>query len=161
MKIVTILGSTGAFYRLVDEIWAGPYPDRIMIPRLVEQGVRTFVNLTRWDERLLRFMRAYKKHLPNGTKHLNFPLWTYSLPPVEQMLHIVDAVEGHSPTYLHCRHGLDRTGVTAVLILMKRGMALQEALEHIATARGNQPQPSPRNNYHFRYLANAAKILAK
>ncbi len=149
------------FYRLVDEIWAGPYPDRTTIPLLLERGVRTFVNLTRWDEKIVYFIRAYKKHLPNGATHLNYPLWTYSLPPVEEMLTIVDAVELNAPAYLHCRHGLDRTGVTAVLILMKRGMTLPEALEHIARARGDQPQRSPRKPYHFRYLANAAEELGR
>ncbi len=149
------------FYRLVDEIWAGPYPDLAMIHQLLDKGVRTFVNLTRWDEKIVYWIRSYKRHLPAGVRHANFPLWTYSLPSLEDMLTIASTVEKDAPTYLHCRHGLDRTGVTAVLILMQRGMALQEALDHIASARGGMRYSSPRKDYHFSYLSDAAAKMGR
>jgi hypothetical protein len=149
------------FYQLVDEIWAGPYPNKKMIEQLVERGVCTFVNLTRWDEKIVYWIRSYKRHLPDRVGHLNFPLWTYSLPSLDAMLAIASTVENNSPSYLHCRHGIDRTGVTAVLILMKKGLTLPDAIEHIARAREGLPHRSPRKDYHFGYLADAAAKLGR
>ncbi len=88
-----------------------------------------------------------------------FPLWSYDIPPLDQMLQIVEALEKNSPAYLHCRQGLDRTGIVAMLALMKRGMRLGGALDHLAEVRRQLPNPSPRKKYHFRYLANADRQL--
>ena len=55
-------------------------------------------------------------------------------------LAIVKMVEDNAPTYVHCRQGLDRTGVIAALVLRKRGMELNEALSYLTFARYHFPK---------------------
>jgi protein-tyrosine phosphatase len=147
------------FYELCNNIWAGPYPSEAAIQKLTEYGVKTLINLTRDDEKLWFGLRSYRQFLPDGVRMFRFPLWSYDIPPLEQMLQIVEILEDKSPSYLHCRQGLDRTGIVAMLTLMKRGMQLGSALDHLSEVRRQLPNPSPRKKYHFRYLANAHRQL--
>lgn len=146
-------------YNLCDGVWAGLYPDKSSIRFLADSDVRTFVNLTRPDEKLFFGLRSYKDLLPGGAHHHRFPLYSYELPQVEVLLGIVDAIEERKPSYLHCRQGLDRTGTLAVLTLMKRGLRLNSALKHINDVRNGMEKHSPRRRYHFRYLWNAEKYI--
>lgn len=136
-------------YKLCDGVWAGEYPDESAILHLANEGVSTYVDLTRWDEQWVYSIQDYGKLLPEGARRFRFPLWTYWLPPLEKLLKIVSALENNIPSYVHCRQGLDRTGVIAALVLLKRGMKLEEALTYLKLARGT---PSPRKTYHLKYL---------
>ena len=140
-------------YRLCDGVWAGGYPDESAILKLGSEGVTTFVDLTRWDEQWVYRIKDYEKLLPEGARRFKFPLWTYWLPPVENLLAIVTVIENNAPTYVHCRQGLDRTGVIAALVLRKRGVELNEAPAYLTWARGTI---SPRKSYHLKYLKKAA-----
>lgn len=144
-------------YKLCDDVWAGGYPDLAAIQRLTAEGVTSFVDLTRRDEKWVYGIKNYDNLLPAGAKHLKFPLWTYWLPPVTRLLEIVKVLQGNSPSYLHCRQGLDRTGVIAALVLLSRGMALDDTLSYLKTARGAD---SPRFSYHLRYLERNASAAA-
>lgn len=143
-------------YRLCDGVWAGRYPDEPAIRQLTSEGVTTYVDLTRWDEQWVYSIKDYGKLLPEGARRFRFPLWTYWLPPIENLLAIVKMVEDNAPTYVHCRQGLDRTGVIAALVLRKRGMELNEALSYLTLARGTT---SPRKRYHLKYLKKAVLTL--
>lgn len=140
-------------YRLCDGVWAGGYPDELAILKLGSEGVTTFVDLTRWDEQWCYRIKDYEKLLPEGARRFRFPLWTYWLPPLGKLLEIVDVVENNLATYVHCRQGLDRTGVIATLVLLKRGMELDDALSYLKLARGIT---SPRKPYHLKYLKKNA-----
>jgi hypothetical protein len=146
-------------YRLCEGIWAGSYPDEQTIRKLTKYGVKTYVNLTRDDEKLWYGRRSYCRFLPNRSTLSRFPLWSYDLPPVNKLLHTSEILESGNPSYLHCRQGLDRTGAVAMLTLMKRGMSLNEAQAHLNKAREGLSDPSPRKKYHFRYLRNAEACL--
>jgi hypothetical protein len=146
-------------YELCEGIWAGLYPDESSIRLLVDIGVQAFVNLTRPDEKLFFRLGSYKDLLPKTAHHYRFPLYSYQLPPVDELLRIVDCLQSNPPSYLHCRQGLDRTGTIAVLTLMKRGMNLRDSLRHITEARNGMRKPSPRRRYHFRYLCNAERHI--
>jgi protein-tyrosine phosphatase len=76
---------------------------------------------------------------------------------VTRLLEIVRAIQDNSPSYLHCRHGLDRTGVIGALVLLSRGMALTDTLSYLRNARGAD---SPRLSYHLRYLERNASAAA-
>ncbi|MFH0825882.1 MAG: hypothetical protein V2B18_24265 [Pseudomonadota bacterium] len=149
------------FYNLYGNVWAGPYPGRGTIETLVGlHGVRSFVNLTRPDEKLVFGIRSYRRFLTDGAAMRKFELWTYDLPPVETLLQVVGTLMEDEPSYLHCRHGLDRTGTVAVLTLMKRfGLRLDDALAELNRRRSGLTEPSPRKRYHFRYLKNAEAHL--
>lgn len=143
-------------YQLCDGIWAGSYPDITAIQKLTAEGVAAYVDLTRWDEQWYFGIHDYEDLLPPGTRHFKFPLWTYWLPPVNRLLEIVRVLQGNSPSYIHCRQGLDRTGVIAALTLLSNGMELDEVLSYLKSARGTA---SPRKPYHLRYLKKNASAL--
>jgi len=143
-------------YKLSDGIWAGGYPDEAAIQQLTAEGITAYADLTRRDEQWVYRIKDYEKLLPPGAKHFKFALWTYWLPPLERLLEIVDIVEENVPSYVHCRHGLDRTGMIAALLLLKRGMGLDEALTYLRRARGTA---SPRKWYHLKYLKRSALAL--
>jgi len=145
-------------YKLCDGVWAGGYPDPSAIQRLTAEGVSSFVDLTRRDEQWVYGIKDYDNLLPGKANHLRFPLWTYWLPPVARLLEIVSVLQGNSPSYVHCRQGLDRTGVIAALVLLSRGMGLDEALAYLRSARGAD---SPRISYHLRYLRKNAAAVAQ
>jgi hypothetical protein len=146
-------------YNLCDGIWAGPYPYEAAIRKLTNYGVKTFVNLTRADEKLFFGLSSYRSLLSSGAQVFRFPLWSHDLPVIDELLPVVEVLINNRPSYLHCRQGLDRTGVVAVLTLMKRGMGWDSALEHLKNVRDEQSEPSPRKNYHLRYLKNADAFL--
>jgi len=92
-------------------------------------------------------------------KMCRFPLWSYDLPPVKELLNITETLQSESPSYLHCGQGLDRTGVVAMITLMTRGMLLADAQNFLNKSRKGLGQPSPRKKYHFRYLRNVEAYL--
>jgi len=143
-------------YKLCDGVWAGGYPDEAAIQQLTAEGVTAYADLTRRDEQWVYRIKDYGKLLPAGAKHFKFALWTYWLPPLAKLLEIVGIVEENVPSYVHCRQGLDRTGVIAALLLLKRGMGLDEALSYLRRARGTA---SPRKLYHLKYLKRSALAL--
>ncbi len=145
-------------YKLCDGVWAGTYPDEAAIRRLTAEGIVAYADLTRRDEQWVYRIKDYGKLLPQSTKHFRFPLWTYWLPPPARLLEIVKVVEENTPCYVHCRQGLDRTGVIAALVLMQRGLSLDEALSHLRHARGTT---TPRKSYHLKYLTKIAPVLAE
>jgi|GEM_PF-2373663 len=145
-------------YKLCEGVWAGEYPDGTTIRRLTDEGVVAYVDLTRWDEQWIYAIKDYGDLLPPGTKRFRFPLWTYWLPRAQRLWEIVRTVEENVPCYLHCRQGLDRTGMIAALILLHKGMSLDEALSHLRRARGAD---SPRKSYHVEYLKKMASAVAK
>lgn len=143
-------------YKLWDGTWAGGYPDEAAIQRLTAEGVTAYADLTRRDEQWVYRIKDYGNLLPAGAKHFKFGLWTYWLPPLARLMEIVSIIEQNVPSYVHCRQGLDRTGVIAALLLLKRGMGLDEALSYLRRARGTA---SPRKLYHLNYLRKSALAL--
>ncbi|MBI4964564.1 MAG: dual specificity protein phosphatase family protein [Desulfomonile tiedjei] len=140
-------------YKLCDRVWAGGYPDVAAIQRLTAEGVKSYINLTRRDEQWVYGIKSYESLLPAGANQLRFPLWTYWLPRVTRLLEIAQAVQGNAPSYVHCRQGLDRTGMIAALVLLSRGMTLDDTLSYLRNARGTD---SPRIPYHLKYLRKHA-----
>jgi protein tyrosine/serine phosphatase len=142
-------------YELGDGLWAGAYPDAQSIRELLDRGVKTFVNLTRRDEEWWGAIRSYQSMLPVGVNAVRYPLWTFFLPPPRKLIPLAKEIRSRAPVYLHCRHGLDRTGVMACLILMAEGLSSDEAVGRLQVLRSGLPARSPRRAYHFGYLKRA------
>jgi hypothetical protein len=143
-------------YELCEGVWAGEYPDRAAIERLTAEGVTSYVDLTRRDEQWVYGIKNYDNLLPANSSHMRFPLWTYWLPGLPRLLEIVGVVQGNCGSYIHCRKGLDRTGVIAALVLLSRGMSLDDTLSYLRRARG---EDSPRIPYHLKYLRNNSSVV--
>ena len=77
------------YYNLCDGIWAGEYPDKPMIDGLVDRGMRTFLNLTRQDEKLFFGIESYKDGLPTELNYFKQSLYAFGLPPVDEMMKLV------------------------------------------------------------------------
>jgi Tyrosine phosphatase family len=138
---------------------AGEYSDQPLVQRLIDADVKTFVNLTRPDEKLFFDIGSYRRHLPNGVNYYKHSLYAFGLAPVQDLMGIVKIIEDGKPSCLHCRQGLDRTGTVAVLTLMNRGLILRDALSEIRDRREGLEKASPGKRYHFRYLLKAGRQL--
>lgn len=115
---------------------AGEHPDggsesatRSRLTLLAEAGVRTFVDLTQEGE-----LPPYQQLLPQGTVYRNLPVRDHSVPEsAEQMRQIQNALahamNEDGATYVHCRAGIGRTGITVGCYLREKGQAPLAALD--------------------------------
>lgn len=115
---------------------AGEHPDggsdgatRSRLAQLVESGIRTFIDLTQEGE-----LPPYRQLLPPGVAYHNFPVRDHSIPDspehMRQIQHaLVQALREGGGTYVHCRAGIGRTGITVGCYLRETGRAPLAALD--------------------------------
>ena len=122
---------------------AGAYPGspnetnhRQRIEELWGAGMRTFVNLIEEDEtnssgqRFSRYddiLRELARQAGEQVAHLRFPVRDLSVPSLDGMRSILDAVDlglaADRPVYLHCFGGVGRTGTAVCCWLLRHGLA--------------------------------------
>jgi protein tyrosine/serine phosphatase len=129
----------------------GAYPplDGQRIERLIEAGIRTFINLVEENERNLQgqpFTR-YADHARELARArgeqvacLGFPVRDLSIPSRERMRSILDAIDlslaANRPVFVHCYGGIGRTGTVIGCWLRRHGLAsADEVLSVLATLR--------------------------
>jgi hypothetical protein len=145
---------------------AGEYPGalddqaaRRRLRRLVQVGIRVFLDLTEEGERTLQGVpvRPYAGLLIEeaaalGTRveHIRMPIRDLTAPPAEAMSRILDRIDGALDAglgvYVHCFGGIGRTGTVVGCYLIRHGMSGEEALATIARWRAGTPdgeRPSP------------------
>jgi len=73
-----------------------------------------------------------------GVDFLAFPFSKWRLPSREQLLGLIDALEtAPKPLLLHCRGGVDRSGMASAVAALLDGQGLQEALRQAPLVRAN------------------------
>jgi protein tyrosine phosphatase (PTP) superfamily phosphohydrolase (DUF442 family) len=116
---------------------------------LLEQGIRTFVNLMHDDEEnhdgniipgYERELAAQAAALGVQARHHRLPIVDVSVPTVEHMRAILDAIDASlaagDPVYVHCWGGRGRTGTVAGCYLARHGYATgQRALDFVQHLR--------------------------
>ena len=124
---------------------AGRYPtarEDADLVAICEAGVDCFVDLTEAGEYGLAL---YDGELPDGVEYRRITIPDYSVPSVEGMREILDALDnalaGGRTVYLHCFGGRGRTGTVVGCWLVRHGMDGPAAIERIAEWRGDRRSP--------------------
>ena len=97
------------FHRVNDQLYRGAQPTEAGLKRLVQQGVKTIVNL-RDDDDHARVEGTTV--VAAGLGYFNLPLSNFNKPndeQIAQVLSIINAPE-NQPVFVHCKRGSDRTG---------------------------------------------------
>jgi len=107
-----------------------------------EAGIDCFVDLTEAGEYGLAL---YDGELRDGVEHCRIAIPDYSVPSVDVMREILDALDDAlargRTVYLHCFGGRGRTGTVVGCWLVRHGMDGEVAIEQIAEWRGDRASP--------------------
>jgi len=108
---------------------------RQRIEELWNAGIRTFINLVEEKEKNISgqpfaryddVLRELANQAGDQTAHLRFPVRDLSVPSIDGMRSILDAVDlslaAGCPVYLHCFGGVGRTGTTVCCWLLRQGL---------------------------------------
>ena len=107
-------------------LWRGGMPDDVGVQWLRAQGVRTVINLRHYHgDSEGELVRAA------GMRYERIPLESTDAPEPEQVKRFLEIVRDPSahPVYVHCLHGVDRTGtMIAVYRMTVEGWSNSDAL---------------------------------
>ncbi len=128
-----------------DVLWRGSKPDRDDATWLIEQGVRTIVNL----ELIHDDERALDQSSPQGggvtvVGYFHVRDWEplkMVTPGIvdDHIAHFLAIVDQQpKPVYIHCRYGQDRTGaMIAAFRMLMEGVSEEDAIAELRRNRGN------------------------
>jgi len=117
-----------------DSLWRGGQPDRQGMLELAELGISTIVSL-RWHTETIQFEKDLARDL--GLKYIGIPLSYVVLPTRAEIADFLSAVNdpAHSSVFVHCKHGVDRTGMmVAIWRMSQQGWSADRAyaeMEHM------------------------------
>jgi tyrosine-protein phosphatase SIW14 len=122
------LPSTIRNFRVVHEgLLRGGQPSAKELAGLSENGVRTVISL-RTGLKAMQRERVLTEEL--GMNFVHLPVYYLSLPDddmVEQFVRVLDDAANH-PVFVHCFHGVDRTGfLIATYRMLRMGWQVEEA----------------------------------
>lgn len=130
------------YWLVKEKILAGPYPynpggikPELFLHNLVENGFRSFVDLTEEDE-LTHYVNVLRDNFSQEINYSRFPIEDYSIPSedlMEQILKYIQAeISRGKRVYLHCFGGIGRTGTVAGCFLVESGLDGSAAISKLA-----------------------------
>lgn len=131
-----------AYWVEPERLAAGAYPAAPDdLAALIAAGIRGFVDLTpesgfgNYADEAARLAQE----LGRDALHRRFPVTDFSVPQVETMRAILDAIDEwlavRRAVYVHCNAGIGRTGTVVACWLVRRGRAPAEALAELQRLR--------------------------
>lgn len=145
-------GDLPNFKQVTDTLFRGGQPSRQGFTALKQLGVRTIINL-RDELYLVDRERRLVEEL--DFQYVSIPLSPFEPAPrhaIERFLEVASS-EASSPSFVHCQHGQDRTGMIISIFRMKvLGWGLSEAYEE-ALAMGFHP--------HYTHLHDTVLSVAR
>ena len=149
---------SGAYWVLSEQFLAGCHPCFYaphgcpdLLSRIVDAGVRRFIDLTEADERIPGSVELadYSSILTSIAKTRNLQLWhgresivDRDVPARSFMVHILDdideSIRNDMPVYVHCMGGIGRTGTVVGCYLARHGYAAgDDVIKYIAELRAH------------------------
>ena len=113
----------------------------IKIGDLLDNGIRTFVDLTEDGERpyYRSILHKEKRKRSLDCRYFRFPIKDRQVPTVNQMMDIIalvkSEVERGRPVYLHCFRGLGRTGLAVGCLIQEYVVFSTDPLKDILKMR--------------------------
>ena len=137
---MTPLPHDQSFWVVPDRFLAGNYPGdkteasaRKILGPILDSGVDVLIDLTEAGE-----LEPYAHLLPEGVRHLRFPIRDISVPKdrseMSAILDCIDAeIERAKLVYLHCWGGNGRTGTVVGCWLRRHGFGPDDAIDQLQT----------------------------
>lgn len=148
-------------YWIVDGLLlAGEYPGsyhaddaRAKLSKLIDAGVRTFINLTETGEQLKPYdgiLQELAAERGLDLRHLRHPIRDVSVPREREVMvrilgTIREEIAAKRPVYVHCWGGVGRTGTVAGCWLVEEGLSGPVAISRIAELRNATPDGARRS----------------
>jgi protein-tyrosine phosphatase len=120
-----------------DKIYFGPFPNQLMINKLLEEKFDVIVNLTLDNEVInesneeLLYKIPKSKYIAYGIKDNNIPNCPISY--CSLVLKLKNLYDINKKIYIHCRGGHGRSGMLSVSLMLeiKKDKVLQEVIEDV------------------------------
>lgn len=152
-----------SYWLIEGQLLAGEYPGhadpdeaRAKLGRLLDAGIRSFVDLTERSDPLVPYeplLQEVAAARGIDVRYRRLPIRDMSIPTEERMTEILEAIESEMaagrPVYFHCWGGIGRTGTVAGCWFVGQGSGCDEALERIRQLRRPTPggwQDSPQTD---------------
>ena len=146
-------------YWVNDHLLAGEYPGgfddrttRDRLGRLLDAGVRVFINLTEHFELPPYEEILYEEAAARGitVDHVRMSIRDANITTVRHMREILSRIDRHAeanlPTYVHCWGGIGRTGTVVGCHLVERGHTGEDALAEVARLFATMSMEKLRNH---------------
>ena len=116
------------FHQVNARLYRGGQPSAAAWPKLAALGVTTVIDLCR--EREHSTAAEAKAVEAAGMDYVNFPMDGFATPTAAQMAEVLGLVEAGDTVFVHCKLGMDRTGVVvATYRIAREHWANQQALD--------------------------------
>lgn len=146
-------------YWVNDHLLAGEYPggfdeetSRERLGRLLEAGIRVFINLTEEHELPPYDVILYEEAATRGLRveHVRMSIRDASVANVRHMRQILADIDRHAQAsraaYVHCWGGVGRTGTVVGCHLVEQGHTGDEALAEVARLFATMSKEKLRNH---------------
>ena len=149
-----------------------PQDQIVRLSRLLDAGIRTFINLMEEDERNPQGMlfapydgvlNEIASRFEDPVECLRFPIRDRHITTHERMTSILDAIDSsiqrNRPVYVHCFGGIGRTGTVVSCWLLKHGHATEENVFHVLSELRQADterswREAPENDTQKRFVLN-------
>lgn len=103
---------------MTDQIFRGGQPSEEGLNLLKQKGIATIINL-REEATAIEAERAYVQSI--GLRYISIPLRPFDVPATESIEKFLILIheKDQQPFFIHCLHGMDRTGLMVGLYRMK------------------------------------------
>ena len=106
------------FHSVTEQIFRGGQPSEEGLDLLKQKGIATIINL-REETTAIEAERAYVQSI--GLHYISIPLRPFDIPTTESIEKFLILIheKKHQPFFIHCLHGMDRTGLLVGLYRLK------------------------------------------
>lgn len=126
-----------------DKLYFGPFPNQIMIDKLLEEKFDIIVNLTMEDESV--FIKEDSSYKIQKKNYISYPIGDNDIPicNISYCLFISNIkklYEEGKKIYIHCRGGHGRSGMvsTSLLITLKTENSIKDIIEEVNNSHKNR-----------------------
>jgi protein-tyrosine phosphatase len=134
------------FYKVTDGLYRGgkPTPEEVSSVLKDVFDINKIISL---DQECGNSIDDVCKKL--NIEHITLDLGSGDGPNVDQLISLIPTLLNNGPTYIHCRHGKDRTGMTVAMFRIYNGWDVEKALNEAKNiGMGTDLDPQTAESYY-------------